>query len=179
MIGNQHIKCYWQNSTHSLHVLLPANASYSTCYYNNRGTHAGTHTRPWGQQTRPHKVGKDHSSKEVAGFWIVAFVFWIPSHSCAQEISESAVIFFFFNVGVHMTNFKVNEESLHPPAFPTPALSYLAKFRYLVNVYRQPSWKIQRNSKSLLKKYLVATEVIVITLNRFSHITTRGAKKIV
>lgn len=54
--GNQHIKCYRQNSIHILHVLFPANGSFSPCYCSSLGTQARTEVKlSW--------VEKDHQSK--------------------------------------------------------------------------------------------------------------------
>ena len=54
--GNQHIKCYRQNSVHILHVLFPANGSFSPCYCSSLGTQARTEVKlSW--------VEKDHQSK--------------------------------------------------------------------------------------------------------------------
>lgn len=85
--GNQHIKCYRQNSVHSLHVLFPANRSFSPCYYSNLGKRL---EQKWSFPG----LRRTTSQKQVAELRITAFIFSIPSHSCFQEISDSAVILF-------------------------------------------------------------------------------------
>ena len=67
--GNQHIKCYRQNSSYTLGVLFSATSSYSMCHYNNLGM--GTQA---GSQMGPCRAGNGHQSNPVVGFLIVAFV---------------------------------------------------------------------------------------------------------
>lgn len=142
--GNQHIKCYRQNSAHSLHVLFPA----------NRQIHVITATWEKARTEGVFRVEKDHQSKASSRALNHGFYLLNPK---SQLFSGDFRLrcHFILNLGAHTIDLKATERQPDSPQLPQllPGTSSLGTWSTCVDSLSKNSRKTQALLKKIKQHY--------------------------